>query len=775
MRASTKKSIRDLRRQRGQVIGVGLTILLGVAMYVLTAGAYQNLDASYHYSYERLGFATLIGTGGPTADVAEAALDAGADEAITRTQLDRPMQIGDTKLLGRVISFPDDGEAAVDDVDVVEGEGLTGADGEVLVEIHSADAFDLDPGDTIDVFTTGGWETATVAGVAKSPEYLWPARSRQDIFPDPKSFAVAFVPDSTFEAWYGPDTANQTLVLMPPDATEAETDAVSDAMTDAGAADVTGWEDQASHATLKEDLDGFQMMSWAFPALFLVAAGVASYVLLARRILQERPIIGTLMAAGARPGRVLWHYLSQGIAVGLIAAALGVVIGALGAGAATEGYTGILGIPDTLVETHWELIAGGLAFGVLVGALGALGPAISAARTKPAEAMRPVSPATGPTPWSRFVARLTWLPVTTRMALRDIGRSKRRTFATALGAVLALVLVLASVGMMTSMAAALDRQFGEIDLADAHVAVASGTSTDDIEAVDGVDRVEQVVAGQVAVEHGGDSYTTTLTGYEPGTALHTFTDTEGNDVPLPDGGVLASYGLTSAIDVTTGDTVSLSAKDEETDTELTGFVVDTIGSAMYSTFDTADAILPDSGADTYLVAFDDGADRGQIRSDMTQLDGVIAYTDNGSLRELLNQYMALFWAFIVLMVGLGAVLALTVMYVTMAVNIVERTGELATLRAAGVGLRRVAGVIATENLVATAIGLPFGMALGILAAKQLLAMYSDDLFQFALVWPWWLPWAIALGVLASSALSVLPAMRAVRRIDVATVVRERAA
>lgn len=775
MKASTRKSIRDLRRQRGQVIGVGITIMLGVAMYVLSAGAYLNLDASYHYSYERMGFATLIGTGGNPADVAKAALDAGADQAITRTQLDRPMQIGDTKLLGRVVSFPDDGTADVDNVDVVEGAGLTGAANEVLVEIHSADAFDLSPGDELDVFTTAGWQTATVAGVVKSPEYLWPARSRQDIFPDPQSFAVAFVPDSTFDAWYGPDTANEALVLMPPDATTGATDAVSAAMTDAGASDVVGWEDQPSHATLQEDLDGFRMMSWAFPALFLIAAGVASYVLLARRILQERPIIGTLMAAGARPGRVLWHYLSQGIAVGLVAAVVGVAVGALGAGAATEGYTGILGIPDTVVEMHWELAAGGLAFGVLVGVLGALAPAISAARTKPAEAMRPAAPAKGPTPWSRLVARMTWLPVTTRMALRDVGRSKRRTFATALGSVLALVLVLASVGMMTSMVAALDRQFGEIDTADAQVAVMPGTPASTLEAVDGVARIERVIAGQVTVEHDGESYTTTLTGYEPDTELHAFTDSAGNAVPLPPDGVLASYGLTSAIDVAVGDTVTLSASGGDTDVELTGFVVDTIGSAMYSTVDTARSILPDAGADTYLVSFDDGAERAQIRSDMTHLDGVIAYTDNGSIREVLNQYMALFWAFIVLMIALGAVLALTVMYVTMAVNIVERTGELATLRASGVELRKVAGVIATENLVATALGLPFGVGLGIVAARQLLAMYSDDLFQFVLVWPWWLPWLVALGVLASSALSVLPAMRAVRRIDVATVVRERAA
>ncbi len=775
MRASTKKSLRDIGRQKGQVIGVGFTILLGVAMFVLTGGAYLNLDASYHYSYDRLHFATLIGTSGDPDAIAQAALDAGAEQAITRTQLDRPMEIGDTKLLGRVVSFPDSGEAAVDNVDVLRGDGLTGAAGEVLLEYHAADAFGLEPGDTFQVFGTTGWQTATVAGVVESPEYLWPARSRQDVFPDPMSFAVAFIPDATFDEWYGPDTANETLVLMPADAAQADTDAVSAAMTDAGAADVVGWEDQPSHATLDEDLSGFQMMSWFFPALFLIAAGVASYVLLARRILQEKPVIGTLMAAGARPGRVLWHYLSQGVAVGFVAAVIGVVLGAAGAGAATEAYTGVLGIPDTIVEIHWELIGGGLAFGVIVGMLGALGPAISAARTKPAEAMRSQAPVDRPDAWSRMVARMTALPATTRMALRDVGRSKRRTFATALGAVLALVLVFPSVGMITSMLAAIDLQFGEIDTSDASVAVVEGVGTSELEAVDGIDTVEQVVVGQVTAEAGGESYTTTLTGYQTDTELHGFFDRDGNEVAVPTDGVLASYGIASVLDVEIGDTITVATDDGSANLELTAFVEDTVGSALYTAFDTADAVLPATGADFFQVGFADGADRTTIREDVTQLDGVASYTDNGALRELLNQYLGLVWVFIILMVGLGTVLSLTVMYVTMAVNIVERTGELATLRAAGVSLRRVANVIATENLVATAIGLPFGVWLGVLATNRLLAMYSDDLFQFRLEWPWWLPVLIALGVLLAAAVSLLPAMRAVRKIDVATVVRERAA
>jgi putative ABC transport system permease protein len=141
----------------------------------------------------------------------------------------------------------------------------------------------------------------------------------------------------------------------------------------------------------------------------------------------------------------------------------------------------------------------------------------------------------------------------------------------------------------------------------------------------------------------------------------------------------------------------------------------------------------------------------------------------------LQQYLGLFWAFIGVMIILGGALALAVMYVTLAVNIVERTGELATLRASGVTVRKVAGTITIENVIATALGIPFGVALGTLAASWFLATFSSDLFTFHLMWSWWVPWAAAVGVLVASALSRIPAARAVRKVDVATVVRERAA
>lgn len=775
VKASTKKSVRDLKRQRTQVMAVALTIALGVMIYIATAGAYQNLTASYEATYDRLRFADLTAMGGEPESVAQAALDAGATVAITRTQIDPPMLIQETKLLGRVVSLPPGEHPLVNDVDVIDGEYLDGTPGEVLLETHAAETFRMDVGDTLQVYSNSGWVEVTVVGVVDSPEYLWPARSRQDIISDPHSFAVVFASTEDVATWFGPDP-NQTLALMPEGASAANTQAVTDAMTNAGASSVMTQAEQPSNATLSEDLQGFDQMSVAFPALFLIAAGVASWVLLTRRIIQERPVIGTLMAAGARRGRVLRHYLGQGLWIGLFGALVGVMLGAFANRAVTTAYTGFVGVPDTVVMNYPAMIAVGLAFGTVVGVFGAFGPAVTASRTAPAAAMRTQAGVTMPGRWSRFVARQHWLSASSRMALRDIVRSKRRTFATMLGTVLALVLVLTSVGMMTSILQAIEIQYTQINLEDGTVVGQTGAGVgDQVADLDGVAAVEPAALGQVTVSSSDGSYATALHGFEPDTAMHGFVGLDGQALRLPTDGVLAGHSLGDLLGVEEGDTITVSSDAGDTEVTIVAFLDEPIGTAVYSTNEIAAGILPDTGVETFALHFDEGVDRDALRSQITQLEGVVAYQDSRAIIGALDDYLGLFYGFIGVMILLGTVLALAVMYVTMAVNVVERTGELATLRAAGAPLRKVAGAIATENMLATILAVPFGLALGVWSAAAFLETFNDDLFTLDLRWSWWTLPATALAVILAALISQWPASRQIKHVDVATVVRERAA
>jgi putative ABC transport system permease protein len=463
--------------------------------------------------------------------------------------------------------------------------------------------------------------------------------------------------------------------------------------------------------------------------------------------------------------------------------------------AMTHAYTAELGIPYTLVERRPAVMLAGLLFGVLVGLVGGAVPAWATTRTAPAEALRGDGGSLRPPGrWSRMLESVRRLPLAVRLSLRELGRSRRRTLATMLGNVLALVLVLASAGMATSMKSALRVQYDTVQREDAMV-TAGPRAPDQREALrglDGVSAVEPVTtthvtatatvgtsaAAETGSADGARSYSTSLTGYQPKTTMHGFRTPEGGQRQLPaDGGVLAGKALAARLGVALGDSITLRTPDGGgKEVRLSGLIDEPMGSALYGTRSTVETATG-APANGYALRFSSGSSvqtHDRIRKEATALDGIVAYADTAALERQIDRYMALFWVFVWAMLLLGGVLALTVIYVTMTVNIAERAHELATLRAAGVPLRRLAGLLAVENLTATVLALPIGLAAGFGAAWQFLDSFNSDLFSIGLEIGWPVALGAVLTVTSASLLSQIPAVRAIQRLDVARVVRERA-
>ncbi|RDI41779.1 ABC transporter permease [Nocardia mexicana] len=764
---------RDLRRRGRQSTAIAVMVLLGVLLFIASYDSFRNLSVSYERTYERLHFADLTATAVNADNVAEAIRgENGVARVTTRTQADVPMIVDTTKLVGRVIGLPSAPE--VNDISLTAGAlPEPGKRDQVVVEHHTADAFGLDLGDRLWVFDSSAWHAVTVSGIARSPEYLWPARSRQDVLGDPNSFAVFFAPQPRTSYLTGQSGSNQVVIEMTSTATRSDRDALVGRLRSAGADDVMTQAEQPSNASLHGNLTGFSKIAVGFPLLFLVAAGITEYVLITRLVCAERPIIGALLAMGARRGVLVRHYVAYGAIVSALGAVAGVVLGAVVTSAVTSAYTSAIGIPDTVVSHRISTAAVGFALGLLTGSLTALAPALAAARTAPAQAMRgdhhPGRPA-------RWAARWVRLPTTMRMALRSLARNRRRTLSTMTGTVLAMVLILTSVGVFTSMHTMVDVQYDQVQREDATVQTdpKSGDISGQLQAVPGVSAIEAGRIASVTVQADGKSYSTSLTGLPPNTTMHGFRTTSGES-GLPLDAVVAGQALSGLLNVRVGDllTVTSSTFGSPHRVRLAALVDEPMGTQLYATEDAVRAIAPAS-LPGYLLRFEDGADRAAVRAAATAIPGVVTYTDIHSLKHQANRFLAVYWIFTAVMLALGAALAFTVIYVTMTANMAERTTELAALRAAGVSVQRLTTALMVENLTATILAVPIGLATGTVSAYLFLHTLSSDRLAFAPTFGALPTVSAVAAVLAAAALSQLPALRFVRRMDVARVMRERA-
>jgi putative ABC transport system permease protein len=780
-----------MRRQRWQFLAVLVTVVLGVMLFAASYDAYRNLEASYNDTYDRLAFADMTVTGADDGFAGAAADIEGVAAVETRRQGDTPMRIGDHLLQGRLIGMPPDEQPAINQIDVQEGSYLASArPNGVVVETHLAEQLDLAVGDRLDVLAGSDWAETEVIGIAISAEYIWPAESTQNFFPPPGTFGVAFVSSDVLAPVPATAVADQTLLRYEDGADRVATDAaVEEAALAAGAADTMTQAEQPSNAGLKLDLQGFEQLAVMFPALFLLAAGMATFIILTRIVYSQRAQIGTLRASGVSRSILTRHYLSYGFVLGVGGAAIGLLLGMLMGWAITGFYTDALGIPDTKRALYWSTPIIGLAFGLAVGLLAAWAPTRAAANLSPAEAMRGDVPASDgkPSAIERIVPPLRRLPARWLMVIRGIGRNRRRSLSTIIGVVLALTLILASWGMIDTVVNLIDRHFNEIAIEDASVLLRVPVGVDQVDLVqetDGVRTAEDVVSLPVTARGPGGSYATQLEAYREDTQVHGFDTSDGT---LPADGFVAGRAFEQETGAHAGDTVELSFPTLDTtfSATLIGFVDEPLGTLVYmdrtlldAAMVTADPAIPadiltEPSISQIKTLFEDEVDRQAVVDRIEANSEVAAVIDSRSLYETIQDFLGFFYVFVGVMLLFGGVMAFALIFNTISVNVAEREGEYATMRANGMSRRRVAELITGENVLLTVLGIIPGLIIGYVVAAWFMQSYSSDMFTFDLMMN---PMSLVISAIAMvvvALISAWPAIRTVDRLDLATVVRER--
>ena len=772
---------RDLRRQKAQFAAVALTVFLGITMFGASYDSFQNLETSYAQTATEFSFANLTVVGGDVVQFAtETAGQPGIEAVSTRTVADLPFRLGDTKLLGRVVGIPESGPV-VNRILVLEGSETTEPNS-VLMEEHLAAHFDITPGDTFEIQGPDGWTDVKVTGVISSPEYIWPAASRQEVITTPDNFGVVFATQSTAAALSGMDKPTEAVVYY---SGGQENEVLSKSLTsrayELGALETFTRAEQPSNAALSEDLAGFEELALFFPILFLSAAAMAAYVMITRLVHSQRPQIGILLANGFTKRQVLRHYLGYGIVPGLLGSIPGAVAGVFLARVITGLYTGFISVPITVIRFYPLTLFTAVALGLLATLLAAAAPALAASRLSPAESMRGSAPAGRgrASLVERLVPPLRRLPIRWRMTLRGIERNPRRTIYTVIGVVLSLTLVLVSWGMLDTIEHLMDRQFVQIQKEDARVTFSAPVGAADLaalEGIDGVATVEPSLELPIAIEANGDRYETFLIAVDGDTSMHTFFTGANTTTTLPTDGVLAGIGVADQLNLAAGDpvTVTVGGVDLTLSTHVSEFIDEPLGSMVYISESYAEQLagvpLPATSA---LLTYEAGANSSDIRNAIVEMPQVAAFEDAKAIYNIMTDYMALFYVFIGVMLAFGAAMAFALIFNTMSVNIAERSREVATLLAVGTRRRTISRLITTENLLVAAIGIPLGLAVGYLTSAAAMASFQSDMFRFELfVRPMTFVWS-ALAILIVALISQWPGLRAVGRMDIASVVKER--
>jgi putative ABC transport system permease protein len=744
-------SWRDLRSHWIAVTAIALVLAIGTGVYAGLGSTAEWRRESNDASFAALGMHDLRVTLSPGTFVEQGALvdaiasiDGAAsvghvsERLVVDSQVDTGTIGGTDSVLvpARLVGMTFGSTPSVDDVWVRDGTAPSSdpTDTGAVLEAKFADQHGLPTAGTVLV---AGGRNVTYTGLGVAPEDFFYEGPEGTIFAAGE-LAILYVSLAAAQDLSGQEGMVNDAVLVLVDGVDRDgiRAELTEAIDDLGAgATISTREDADAVRVLYEDIDNDQRFWNALSALVLLAAALAAFNLINRIVEAQRREIGIGMALGVPRPQLAVRPMLIGVQVAVLGTIAGLGVGFLVGTAFGNLLESVLPLPvhrtPFQVGVYLEAALLGIAIPIVASAV----PVWRALRVEPIEAIRTghLAAKTGRLAGWTGSLRLPGSTMT-QMPIRNVLRTPRRTILTAVGVGAAITALVAVLGMLDSFGRTLDQADDEFTKGSAdRVIVQLDTFYPDDSPV------VRAIADTPAVGHvdAGLRLPATALGSDSGTDLDlllefveledaTWTPTVDDGPAGSSGGspgILLARKAADDLGVDVGDSVTLrhpiradTGGFSLTDSE---FAVQGIHANPIRTFaflDLTDAArfgLEDvvNVAQTYPA---DGASRSDVQRAVFGLPGVTSSQPVARISEAIDEALEQFLGFLFVTAGAVLVLALLIAFNATRITVEERRREHATMRAFGLPIRTVLGVVIRESVLigiaATLIGLVGGIA-----------------------------------------------------------------
>ncbi|HZJ27591.1 MAG TPA: FtsX-like permease family protein [Acidimicrobiia bacterium] len=722
------------------------------------------------------------------------AVDGIAERLVVDSQVDATT--GDESILvsARIVGMSFDAPDPVDAVWVRDGaapDPETTAPIAVL-EAKFADVHDLPTHGTI---TMAGGLAVDYVGLGVAPEDFYVSGPEGTIFAQGE-LATLYVPLPVAQDLTGRPGAVNDAVLRLVDGADRGVVADELARTLDGSgisATVSTRDDAEAYRILYEDIENDQLIWNALAALILGAAALAAFNLVSRIVEAQRREIGIGMALGVPRRRLAIRPLLVGAQVAILGAGLGVVVGLIVGAAMGNLLRSFLPLPVHRTPFQLGVFAQAAILGLAIPIIASALPVWRAVRVEPIEAIRTghlAAKANRLTDWTNRI-RLPGSSLS-QMPMRNLLRTPRRALLTALGVGAAITALVAVMGMLDSFTRTIDQGTAELTRGggdrvivqlDTFYEVGSPevAAVVDSDAVGQVDPDLRLPATALAADAAADlDLLVELVDFETSRWTPTVRDAAAAGA---EGGVVLSAKAATDLGVGTGDSVQLRhpVRDEtgaftlrESDFVVTGIHANPIRTFAYADVSEADQFGLAGTTNVLQTYAAPDATRADLQRAVFDLPGVTSSQAVARVKEVFDDALEQFIGFLYITAGAVLVLALLIAFNTTRITVDERRREHATMRAFGLPVRTVMGVVVKEatmiGVVATGIGVAAGYLFLGWMLHSLATRTLPDLSIGVYISPSTLLLALAVGIIAV-AVAPLFLVRRVRQTSIPDTLR----
>ena len=429
-----RMALRELWRVRARL---GLLAVVLALQIMTIGGAYvmtHSFTASRDDYYRTLHFADLTVGFVPAADTEMPALDAlrkvPGVSAVSRRYVTRGTiedADGASPPWPVVVVYLDPGRQDVNDIAVLRGRALDPANPSgAIIDGSFAELRRMKLGDPIVVNPHRFATRFTVAGVGMSPEYLTPAVDPRFLLPAKGSMGILYAPRTKLDELFLERLYNELLFTYEPSADEnVVRGAITAALASLQIEEVVPRRSNLGYRLHEELLRSPRVLTPILALVVGLLGAIVAYVLMMRIVESQRREIGALLAVGFPSWHFVAAYLLVGLAPALVGAAVGMRLAPVFGRINAVDQARSLGIADPEIVIPYPTLVSVAAFAVLVTLVGVVVPLVGILRMSPALAMRGGNEVTFrglPRPIEIVLARGR---ASTRYAIRNVVRRMR--------------------------------------------------------------------------------------------------------------------------------------------------------------------------------------------------------------------------------------------------------------------------------------------------------------------------------------------------------------
>lgn len=731
-----KKLLRTMGQYKAQFISMIIMIALGFGVFIGANMEWVSIEKNTNRLFEETGLAdykiysSSAKTGGVTATFSENDLQKikeldGVKDAARFFSVNADVTLvngekiktekdgtGKDKIPRAAITVTESENVSFFNVTSGEAYDKAAAD-KIWVSDKFAEEKEIKVGDTLTFGAVQGVSEPLefkVAGLIKSGEYMVCVQDSTQLMPDYKMFGYAYITPAAYkkicESAGLPSPLYAQINVRVNNFDDFTKQKFSDAVNAALGKTmfILSKEESSSYALAHGEVEEGQTMGAVLPVLFLAIAVLTMITTMHRIAAKEKTQIGTLKALGYKNKRILAHYSSYALAIGIVGAALGIALG--------YGIAYIIMNPSGMMGTYmdlpyWKLHMPFFCVVVMIAVLFALTligflSVKSMLRGTAADALRPYAPkkmknlAIEKTKaWKKF-------SFGTRWNLRDVMRHKSRTLMSLIGIIGCTVLMAGALGMNDTMNAFLTDYYDKAMNYSSRIYVSSASEETVAEIAE---KYAADASASVSVEIGDKGVSLDI--YDIKHDKVRFLDKKGALVPLRNDGAYLCRRIADEYKLKAGDTFTISpyGTDKEYTLKVNGVIYSSSESvAITNAYAEACGVTGYKTDSLYTSAV-----KNVLLDD--ELTKNFEIQDKQSIVESFETFTGLLNLSVTVLIVAAIVLGVVVLYNLGVMSYTERYREMATLKVVGFKDKKIAGLLIGQNMWVTVIGVILGLPL----------------------------------------------------------------